>query len=55
MDHDYAHCADYDSNSCPKVCFRGELVRDLVNLPSNYPVTYIHLKDTEDCMLNIKT
>lgn len=29
MNHDYAHCLDYEDD-CPKNCFRGELVRDLI-------------------------
>lgn len=29
MNHDYAHCSDYDRSCCPESCFRGQLVEDL--------------------------
>ena len=29
MNHDYAHCMDYDKAKCPKSCFRAELTEDL--------------------------
>lgn len=50
MNHDYAHCADYDA-SCPAGCFRGELVRDLQNNPTmiGIPVSWMHMKGTEEC------
>lgn len=50
MNHDYSHCADYDKKKCPKECFRGELVRDLVNY--RLPVSFMHFKGTEQCMLD---
>lgn len=49
MNHDYAHCADFRSD-CPKKCFRGQLVRDLVNhliLPRG--VSWVHFAGTEEC------
>ena len=48
MNHDYAHCLDY-TERCPKECFRGELVRDLKEVPYPLPVSWMHLKDTEEC------
>ena len=30
MNHDYAHCSDFEEN-CPRTCFRAQLVRDLKN------------------------
>ena len=48
MNHDYAHCADYGKD-CPKECFRGQLVRDLQERPYFLPVSWMHLKDTEEC------
>lgn len=53
MNHDYAHCADY-TDDCPKECFRGELVRDLKNMPHPFPVSWMHLRETDECMLTQK-
>lgn len=55
MNHDYAHCADYDA-SCPNGCFRGELVRDLKSNPMmvGIPVSWMHLKGTEECKRSCK-
>jgi len=49
MNHDFAHCLDYDADICPKKCFRGALVRDL----DGYllPVTWTAFKGTEECRL----
>ncbi|MBQ3322352.1 MAG: hypothetical protein IJH05_05875 [Firmicutes bacterium] len=48
MNHDYAHCADYEE-SCPKSCFRGQLVRDLRKSGHYKPVSWMHLQGTEEC------
>lgn len=48
MNHDYAHCADYNEK-CPKSCFRGALVRDLVNVPDYLPITFSNFKGTQYC------
>ncbi len=50
MNHDYAHCADYDSK-CPNGCFRGELVRDLRDNPRmiGISVSWMHFDGTEEC------
>lgn len=48
MNHDYAHCADYNEK-CPKNCFRGALVRDLVNMPDYLPITFSNFKGTQYC------
>lgn len=48
MNHDYAHCAGYDSN-CPKSCFRAALTEDLKNY--HYPVSFMNFKGTEECPL----
>lgn len=50
MNHDYAHCLDC-KDDCPEECFRAQLVRDLKNYP--YPVSWMHLEDTEECQRNI--
>lgn len=50
MDHDYAHCLDY-RDDCPKECFRGELVRDLMTNPNAPRInTWSHLRETDICI-----
>lgn len=48
MNHDYAHCIDYNKN-CPRSCFRGQLVRDLNNHPMIKNVSYMSFKGTGEC------
>ena len=50
MNHDYAHCLDF-KESCPKSCFRAQLLRDLKDNPRlvGIPLTYMHFADTEEC------
>ena len=54
MNHDYAHCADF-KDDCPKKCFRAQLVRDLQRYGKlapyaiNFPVSWMHLKGTDEC------
>ena len=50
MNHDYAHCIDYNKN-CPQSCFRGELVRDLNNHPMIKTVSFMSFKGTDECEL----
>ena len=53
MNHDYAHCADYKRDICPKECFRGQLTRqDLGIRPELLYCSYMNFKGTEECMLN---
>lgn len=49
MNHDYAHCWDYEKGVCPEECFRAKLTDDLRNWP--HPVTYSKFKGTEACPL----
>ena len=49
MNHDYAHCADYNPDICPASCFRGQLVRDYRERELGVPVSWMHLKDTDEC------
>lgn len=52
MNHDYAHCADYKKEICPKECFRGELVRDLNRVPIQRLIaSWVNFKGTEECPL----
>lgn len=53
MNHDYAHCLDYDEN-CPVDCFRAELQKDLEEHPKallGVPLCYTHFKGTKYCRL----
>lgn len=50
MNHDYAHCLDFDE-TCPKKCFRAQLVREIRENPAIAPRTsWMRLKGTEECM-----
>lgn len=53
MNHDYAHCADFDK-SCPRSCFRAALTEEYREKHLNFPVPWSHLRDTDDCILNHK-
>ncbi len=49
MNHDYAHCADYDEK-CPMDCFRAQLTKELIDEPFRRPVaTWQYFKDSEEC------
>lgn len=49
MNHDYAHCTDYNANTCPEDCFRAQLVRDLE--PGMF-VSWASLIHTPECKIN---
>jgi hypothetical protein len=53
MNHDYAHCANYSRDVCPKECFRGKLVRDLVSQPDYIRVTWSDFKGSDECLLSL--
>ena len=50
MNHDYSHCLDFN-DSCPKKCFRAELVRDLRSRKDmvGVPISWTHYKGTDEC------
>ena len=48
MNHDYAHCADFNSK-CPSACFRAQLVRDLDNIDKRIPMSWMHFRGTDEC------
>ena len=50
MNHDYAHCLDYQKD-CPKTCFRAQLCRDLESRRDLWgiPMTYMHFKGSDEC------
>lgn len=52
MNHDYAHCSDYEANKarCPKSCFRAELTRDLSVNPQPR-TSWMHFAGTDECPL----
>ena len=54
MNHDYAHCANYDPNVCPPSCFRGQLTADYKRREDlqDVPVPWEFLKGTDACELN---
>lgn len=49
MNHDYAHCSDYNID-CPKECFRGQLVRDLQENGKTMMVSWMSFEGTDECM-----
>ena len=51
MNHDYAHCWDFEDEICPKDCFRAQLVRDLKCFNPFFPVSWSLFKGTEECKL----
>jgi len=55
MNHDYAHCLDYDPEHCPLSCFRAELTQDYQNRAdrdmAGIPVSYAYYHGTEECEL----
>lgn len=51
MNHDYAHCLDYDEVTCPKTCFRAKLTKDYLDSKAEFPVTWSKLWNTPSCEL----
>ena len=49
MNHDYAHCWEYEKGVCPMSCFRAVITEDLKNWPR--PVVFSHFKDSNECPL----
>lgn len=52
MNHDYAHCADFQKD-CPKDCFRAQLVRDLDDngtLKGAW-ISWMNFRKTDECIL----
>lgn len=56
MNHDYAHCGNFDEKKCPKSCFRGQLVKDLRENKAviGIPVSFSYFYGTEECSLTGK-
>ena len=48
MNHDYAHCLDYNVD-CPKECFRGQLVKDARENHPGIVVSWMSFKGTDEC------
>ena len=51
MNHDYAHCLDYEKGKCPKGCFRAILTEDLHRNKIDDPVAWTHFKGTQHCKM----
>ena len=51
MNHDYAHCLDF-KETCPMDCFRAQLVRDLRENPKRRLISWMHLRGTDECLLD---
>lgn len=53
MNHDYAHCLDYQRGKCPNACFRARLTEDLKQRGDlrNMPMTWASFKGAEECQL----
>ena len=49
MNHDYAHCLDYNVE-CPEECFRGQLVKDLKSSNQCMTVSWMSFEVTDECM-----
>ncbi len=51
MNHDYAHCLDWDRDKCPKNCFRYELMDDLKRKDvGRLILTWTHFEGSQECM-----
>ena len=59
MNHDYAHCLDFQK-CCPTKCFRAQLSRDLEKYGKlapyaiNFPITWSHFEGTEECKKEVQ-
>lgn len=51
MNHDYAHCLDYEKGKCPKGCFRAELTEELSHRPDliGIPMTWASFQGEPTC------
>lgn len=56
MNHDYAHCFEYDKKKCSAKCFRAQLTRELLeNMKGvDFLVSWAHFKGTQYCALEGK-
>lgn len=54
-DHsDFCHCSDYNSDICPKECFRARLTKELkeADPPYPYPVSMANFRHSGYCPLH---
>lgn len=55
MNHDVAHCYDYDKNKCPKRCFRAKVTQDYYELAAagkvDFFTSWVHFEGTQYCAL----
>ena len=56
MNHDVAHCYDYEKDKCPMECFRARVTQDYRELQAagkvDFLSTWVHFKGTKYCALN---
>ena len=55
MNHDAAHCADFDQTYCPQQCYRAQLMRDLSRRRNEFigvPLTYVHFREAGLCQID---
>lgn len=59
MNHDYAHCLDYDPAQCPLSCFRAELTQDYRDRSEDdmrgIPVSWMHFLGGRECLRGWRT
>ena len=54
MNHDAAHCMDYEPGKCPKRCYRAELAEELKERRdlTGIPISWAHFLGTRECWRN---
>ena len=49
MNHDNAHCMDFDEEQCPKDCYRALLTHEAKKKLVGIPLTYTHFLGSAEC------
>lgn len=51
MNHDAAHCADWNKEKCPDSCYRAALTKEVKERQDLWyvPLSYIHFANTSEC------
>lgn len=52
MNHDAAHCLDYDKKKCPKSCYRAKLTQEYIakKIEIDFPTSWVHFAGTKYCV-----
>lgn len=55
MNHDAAHCMDFDKNKCPNECYRAQLTREVEDHRELWgiPLAYSYFKGTTECPMEV--